>query len=343
MTSISLNGQTNKGLVTEFEPLKDTATPSPSESILRGAKNNVATEVKPCEPWMFEPNIPESALVNKEVYKQWRLQPDTEHLVFTGYEGLNPGIRVSSKTNPARRLHALVADYDANIDDSLFGTVLERCPADLRPTWIARSPSGQRARLVYIFEAPALVDCEPLLEKFLAVAKDALRLTQIFPGFDEPAWKNVSTLYDVGSHWKKLGDYALSKNVVNYWTTQAAKKTAWSKLGDIHIPLDVIADEIANREWDWPGEFEEGVRGPVFWDGGSNPTSCVVAPAGMVCFSRQKQFYPWAEIFGPSFVRKFQQDKIGAAVDGVWFDGKQYYRKSTTAGCLLRKKTSQSI
>jgi hypothetical protein len=116
-------------------------------------------------------------------------------------------------------------------------------------------------------------------------------------------------------------------STLNYWLTEAVKKTSWSKLNDIHIPLDMIAEEMMARGWEWPGEFEEGSRGPVFWDGGTNPTSCIITPHGVKCFSRDKGFFKWAEIFGGSFVRKFQQDKIGAAIDGTHFDGKQYWRK----------------
>jgi hypothetical protein len=297
------------------------------QSTLRGALNNVATQVKPCKPWEFKPNVPADVLVDKNTYKAWRANAQTIHLVFTGYEGLNPDIRVNSKTNPVRRMHAIVVDYDAYISDHEFNNVLDHCPADFRPTWIARSPSGKAARLVYMFERPVPIDCEPLLEAFLSLAKANLRLTTIFPAFDDAAWKNVSTLYDVGSEWKHLGDHVLSKSCINYWLSEAAKKTAWSKLGDIHIPLDVIADEITAKGWEWPGEFVENARGPVFWDGGSNPTSCIVTPNGMVCFSREEGFYKWADIFGVPFVRKFQQEKIGGAIDGVWFDGNKYYRK----------------
>jgi hypothetical protein len=297
-----------------------------NELTLRGAPNNVATEVKSCVPWEYVPNIPASALVDKKTYKAWRANPTTSHLVFTGYEALNPGVRVNSKTNPVRRLHALVVDYDSKINDNAFETVLDRCPVDLRPTWISRSASVG-ARLVYMFEAPIAVNCELLLEKFLDVAKENLQLTKIFPAFDDAAWQNVSTLYDVGSQWKKLGDHALSTNLINFWFTDASKKTAWSKLNEIHVPLDEIVGEMEARGWNWDGVFEVGARGPVFWDGGGNPTSTVVTEAGMVCFSRDKMFYPWAEIFGGKFVKKYQADKLGAAVEGAWFDGKQYYRK----------------
>src|SRR6266403_950343 len=101
-----------------------------NELTLRGAPNNVAIEVKPCVPWEYVPNIPAAALVDKKTYKAWRCNPTTQHLVFTGYEALNPNIRINSKTNPARRLHALVVDYDCDISDGDFETVLGRCPSD---------------------------------------------------------------------------------------------------------------------------------------------------------------------------------------------------------------------
>jgi hypothetical protein len=79
------------------------------------------------------------------------------------------------------------------------------------------------------------------------------------------------------------------------------------------------------------GNFEIGGRTNVFWDGGSNPTSCIVTEAGMISFSRDPLFWPWAKIVGAAFCRKYQADRIGAAVAGVWFDGKSYYRKINDA------------
>lgn len=51
----------------------------------------------------------------------------------------------------------------------------------------------------------------------------------------------------------------------------------------------------------------------------------------MICFSQEKVFYPWQEIFGTAFVKKYETEKIGRAAEGVYFDGRYYYRKNAAA------------
>jgi hypothetical protein len=88
---------------------------------LFGADNNSATTVRPCEPWTFQSNIPSDILAltdyeaRKVALRNWRLQDDTKHLVFSGYEGVNHVIRTNKATNPITKLHALVADFDTDI------------------------------------------------------------------------------------------------------------------------------------------------------------------------------------------------------------------------------------
>jgi hypothetical protein len=188
-----------------------------------------------------------------------------------------------------------------------------------------------------MLEESVPVDCEPLLNKFLQVAKKHLSLTKIYGNLDEGAWKNPTIYYDVGSGWVHLGNYYLKRTTINYWFMEASKSAKLGKLG-VEIPLDVIREEIERRDWHLDGSFEENGRTNVFWDGGTNPTSCVVATTGMICFSREKQFYPWAEIFGGSFVRSFQEDKIGGAVADSWFDGKQYYQNLNDRWVTIAKE-----
>jgi len=296
---------------------------------LRGAINTVATQVEPCEPWVFVPKVPAEMATSKTEFSRWRELPSTEHLVYTGYEGVNPNIRINSKTNPVRRLHALVMDFDALITDENCNTVLDRCSADLRPTWMSRSFSNG-VRLVWMFEAPLPLEVGGLTKEFLKIAYSELKMGKLLAGPDQSAFHNVTTLYDVGRDWKKLGDYVLSTNVLNFWLTEAAKKTRWDKLGEISIPIDAVAEEV-ERQYPgrWEGLFEVGRRGVVFFDPNStNPTSAIVTEAGMICFSQDQLFHPWRKIFGGPFIRKFQADKIGAAVVNVWYDGRKYWRKS---------------
>ncbi len=297
--------------------------PAINTPTLFGAKNNVVREVAPCEPWKFVPNIPEGVSENKQKYVTWRAKPDTEHLVFTASEGLNPGHRCS-KDNPIRRLHGLIADYEGDLYDE---KILERLK-DYRPTWESRTFS-KGTRLVWMFEEPVAMEQDLLTENFLKIAHRELLLTRLFSGLDEGAFVDLTKLYDVGHSWRHLGDYALSSATVHRWLFDAAKKTKWGKLNEIKVPIPVVAEEVErqfpNR---WEGDFEIGARGVAFFDPSSkNPTSSIVTEAGMVCFNQEKGFYSWAEIFGASFIKRFQDDRIGNACRDVWFHERCYYRK----------------
>lgn len=302
----------------------------PNQSTLRGASNNVATKVDPCEPWTFLPQIPEEALKDKKTYASWRGMPTTAHLVYGAAEGINPGIRCS-KHNPLRKLHGLIADFDAKVSDTDFDTILDRCPADLRPTWITRTMHSGGARLIWMFEEPLPMEQGELTKQFLKIAFQALLLNKVFAGVDEPAWGDLFKLYDVGRDWRKLGDYTLSNNLLQYWLVQASKKMQWGSIGEIHIPIEAVAEEVERQfPGRWSGPFEVERRGVAFFNPASqNPTAAIVTEAGMICFGEDQLFHSWSKIFGGAFVRQFQQDKIGAAVAKVWYDGKNYFRKST--------------
>jgi hypothetical protein len=303
-----------------------------NEVILRGAINTIASQVKPCTPWTFVSKVPAELLADKDKFDAWRKRPASEHLVYTGYEAVNCGMRVSkNKNNPVRRMHAIVVDYDAINNDEACATVLDRCPADLRPTWFSRTFSPGHARLVYMFEAPLCVEVGPLLKEFLKIAYNELQVKKLLAGPEDGAFMDPARHYDVGRDWKKLGDFKLSTNMLNYWLVQAAKKTHWDEIGEIVIPIEKVAAEVERQfPGRWQGAFEVGARGVVFFNPNStNPTAAIVTEAGMICFSEDQLFHPWSKIFGGSFIRQFQQDKIGAAVKNVWYDGRYYYLKST--------------
>lgn len=290
-------------------------------------KNNTAQQVFECRPFEFVPSIPESALASKRAFTEWRNHPATEHLVYSLSEPLNPAIRVS-KNNPLRKLHGICADFDAHITDENCRTVLDRCPVDLRPTWLSRTFSGG-VRLIYEFENPIPLEIGDLAKQFLKIAFSELRIKKIFPGIDDSAFFDLSKYYDCGKNWQKLGDNEIATSILHLWLVEASRKVSWSNFNEIHIPIERIAEEVEKQyPGRWKGPFEVGARGVTFFrPDATNPTSAIITEAGVITFSSDKLFYSWSEILGANFVKKFQADRIGAAVEGVWFDGNMYYRK----------------
>lgn len=230
---------------------------------LRGIKNLADDKLIGCEPWTFEPRVPTEAKVTKEEFRLWQTRPSTDHLFYTATEPLCTSQR-PSKLNPAAKLHGLIADFDAKITPGMMKGLLERCPESLQPAWVSRTFSGG-ARLVWLFQEPIAMDQPYLTEKFLAFAKRELRLTKLLPGLDEPAWKDLHRLYEVGSGWQSLSGQRISSTTLHYWLFESAKKANAAKLSDVQIPLEVVEQEVHRRFPNrWDGAFDVGSRGVVF-------------------------------------------------------------------------------
>ena len=302
------------------------STPA-NAAVLRGLINQSAKEMKVCTPWTFKADIPPHLQGDRTAFKKWCSDNSTQHLFFCASQGVCADLRVS-KNNPLKFLHGLIADYDCEITDAMEESVLKNVPADLQPNWISRTFSGGR-RLVWLFADPIPLDCPGLVKPFLKLAAAEFKVSGLLPGWDEPAWKDLAKTYEVGRDWRPIAPSPLPTHRLHHMLFRASDKVEWnSKTNGTAIPLDVVAEEVEKL---YPGtcngSFEAGVRVPVFWDGGENPSSCIVQENGCVCFSRDKVFYTWREILGHAFVAKFEDDKIGGAVEGAWFDGKTYYRK----------------
>ena len=297
-------------------------------AVLRGCPNESARQMSICEPWTFTPNIPENARRDKEAYNEWRARPTTGHLFFSASVGLNPDLRVNREINPLCALHGLIADYDAEITLKMISLV-ENMPVENQPNWMSRTFSGG-VRLLWMFEERLGLNNRELLRAFLNVASEQLNVKGLLPGLDKAAWQNADIqLHDVGHKWQELNPEPVAKSKVHYWLYLASRRVKDWKTGETKIPLEAVAEEV-ERQYPgaWTGgEFTEGARGNAFWDFGANPTSCIVAEDGMVCFSREKAFFRWSEILGLSFVRKYEQERVGNASREAYFDGRRYWRR----------------
>lgn len=296
---------------------------------LFGLPNNTATEVKPCEPWTFEPNVPPEVRETKEKFAAWRLRSDSQHLVFSATEGVNIGLR-TGKNNVVRRLHGIIADFDSDIAGGMATPekIRERFSEGMRPTWVAKTFSGG-LRLVWMFDEPQPMEFEPLTKQFLIIAHTFLNLEKAIPGLDTGAFHDLTKFYDVGFDWQRVDDIALSNGVVESWLIRAMKKLDWDATDEIQIPIEDVAAEVERQfPGRWEGEFEVGRRGVCFFDPNStNDSSSIVGDGGMFCFSQAQRFHPWSKILGGSFVRQYQEDRLGAAIKNIYWTGRTYFSK----------------
>lgn len=293
-----------------------------------------------CSPWEWDIPVPEAFATDKGLLTRWRTNPNTDHQFYTAFEGINPHCRITtpsvgSEGNPPVFLHGLVMDIDQKHTDASVEESVSLMPATRRPQWLERTASGN-CRLVWVFERPVSIASFEFAKHLLARFVSEWRLDQTLGGFDEPAFKDPARYYCNGGVWKRLrtSDHPATKEVLAVHVN-AALSFGWGAQREWEaIPLDKVVRELRKddrfvSQWG-DTAFEVGARGPSWWvEGATSGDSAVVNPKGMYTFSAHasKSFFPWIELLGRGFVESSTAHSIADAVEGIFFDGKQYYRK----------------
>lgn len=260
----------------------------------------------------------------KANYREWCAKKDTDHCFYSLFEGLTPTSRIEGE-NKIAKIYGLVLDFDAppdwnNIDD----IIKAKCEKAL-PTWRSRTQSGY-IRLVMEFEEPLSIH-HSLVASFFKQLKGVLQFNKILAGYDSKS-EQPSQYFELGSDWVNMGGFISSKIVQTALFKAAKEKPPESK--DTSIPIEVISKEVQERFPDrWIGDFEVGSRGPLFWiDDGIDREGCQVFEDGMIVYSdRDKGWMTWRDIFGPAFVKDFEEQKMGNLLDEYWFNGKQFFKQ----------------
>lgn len=293
--------------------------------------NRLGAAAVEMEPWNYVPAVPQEAKENKVAFDKWAKDKSTSHCFYYGYECENP-VHRPGRDNPVRNLRAIIADYDVvgskSITDEEIESVKGALPQHLWPTFSHKTFSGG-ARLVWLLESPIPCGHDAYRKALLGyISLRVLKLNKLLPGLDQTAFVNPTITFDVGSDWKQVGEPLVSSQV-EQWCFDASTKTTFRKkdFEGEEIPLAEVEAEVHKKfPGRWNGPFEVNCRGPVFFrDDSANPTAAVVTEKGMVCFSTEKIFYPWDEIFGKAWVESFVQDKVGRATEDIFYDGRQYW------------------
>lgn len=252
-------------------------------------------------------------------------------MFFSCVEGLVPSQRVNG-ANPAYRLHGFVADYDAippkAHGQELVDHIMAKSPGGWAPTWVSRTWSG-KARAVWEFEEPVMVDDEGLAGKFMDLFCAEAGVIRLLPGFDACS-KSLTQYWELGTEWLRVAEASIPVSKTELLFFEAAKRAS-GPVPKVRIPMEVIAakvDELFPGRW--KGAFEPGARGPLFWlQDGVERTGAVVQEGGMWCFSTRagKSFVPWSEILGASFVAEYTERRMQDAIENVWYDGVRYWTK----------------
>jgi len=268
---------------------------------------------------------PGYAFKDKRRFRSWCAENGTDHLFYNLTEGLNPNLRVS-KQNPPQFLHGLVVDYDANLGDSALRDAISRASGKVLPSFGSRTFSGG-ARLVWRFAVPMPIHGAGILKRTLNRARTSLGLNALLPGLDEEAFFDVCRYYECGLEWQEFGGAPVGPDVLWHWIESASRQKDFKKAGAV-IPLAEVEKELLVRfPGRWSGPFVEGARGVRFWDPDADALSVIVRDTGCQCFTGGKPFMSWADIFGRDFVERHQQEKIGGAIEDIYFDGRHYWRR----------------
>jgi hypothetical protein len=171
-----------------------------------------------------------------------------------------------------------------------------------------------------------------------------LQLKKLLPGLDEGALvQNPHTPYELGTNWRQpYGDTRVDHNVVLLALHEISGKARW-KVDGPEIPLEAVEAEVSKR-WPgrWVGPFAEGARGPRFWDAkADNPTGCTIRSLGVQAWTGEGKFIPWGDLLGKEFVKQYQANRIGGAIDGTYFDGLSYWQKDESG--VWRDLTTEAV
>jgi len=286
--------------------------------VLYTIRNLKDDAVLPGIPWEFAPVL--SFSDKKDQIAQLN-DPDSDHMLFSGWEGSNPHAQVSSSNN-ARVCKYLIIDYDSNIP-SIDPLWVKNCGI-CAPQQLSRTIRGG-VRLVYKLQEPVNVHSDQFAKNFLKQAMRHLKLPKLFPGFDERAFLQPAQYYELGAEWREVSDSVVPTSSTWGWLAKAGEYA--DTFAGVEIPFEFVQKE-AERRWPgrWSGDWREGVRGVRFWDeGADNPTACVLRKTGCQTFTGPTAFLTWSQIFGSEFVTKFDHDRIKRAIDPFFHDGENYH------------------
>lgn len=267
---------------------------------------------------------------DKDAYRAWCQNPKTKHAFVSVWEGVIPSQRVTSG-NEAVYLHGILAEFDkaalpANPD---LLAAKHPCP----PSYVIRSFSGY-GRALWLFSAPVWVGNAKYKDALLKVILKDLRPKSLFAGFEES--ETTEPRYFEAGEWMAVpGASLIPLHKTDAWAFGAAEKHNW---GRTTIPIDKVRAACAER-WPnrWPAgwdNFQLGARGTRFWDSAGNAMSVIVVDNGCICYTGDKPFLSWGDILGAQFVKEAADEKIGRAVEGIYWesDANKYWRDGTNIG-----------
>ena len=279
-------------------------------------------------PWALGKLVPDS-IVSKEDYKRWSVDPRTDHLFVSSFEGTSPVVRVG-KENPPVKMHGLVVDYDfRSCTDDKLRELIDHPVCEFIPN-VGTISFSKGAKLYWEFERPIPVMPGVFLKHFAEKLAKELKLANWLPGFDGGLVAKPDQYYEVGGAPVVIGERKIKHELLAFWVSECLREAQlWPDARRYEIPLEAVKAELDERfPGRWTGTFAVGSRGVRFWDpSADNPTGAQVRMDGMAAYTGDKAFLSWAEIFGGAFVARYAASKMQSLIDTAFYDGKKFYLK----------------
>lgn len=292
--------------------------------------NIISKVLSPCNPWEWAGEKPSEKICKDKPERQaWYRNPGT---LWQFYSPVEPVMNTQrcGKDNPPKFLHGFAADYDVDIPDSRINEVVEFM--QIKPSWIERSLSGRRVRLLWVLPRPIPLDNYAHAIFILQQAQSWLRLS-LLPGLDDGAFQDPSRLLCNGAVWRSTGHPSVGDVDLQSFIVRCGREFRFSPVSTGNdIPLDVVEKAIREKfpSFSWPSDFALDTQGPSWWvEGSTSPMSAIVKSEGMFSFSDHatQPFYSWADILGPEFTRSYADGAMSAATKDIFWDGNLFWRK----------------
>lgn len=301
------------------------------------------TDVADAAPGSVPDDKPLPDLPNKNAYREWCADANTQHAFYNAVEGLTPGLRVS-ESNPAWKIWGLVGEFDA---PQAADWKEKAKSAKIPPAWVSDTYTPGHARMVWAFASPVNCANETFVREFYRIAWQAIHPSKLGLNFREDESSKPAQYFEFGRGWAATGG-VVPVEVVEGWVAKACRKVKWEREAAL-VPFDRLQAE-GEKQFPgaWPGgwgEFRAGARGVRFWEPGADAQSVIVVETGCVCFTGDRAFLPWADIFGKQFVDEAASEAIGKAITGIWWEprsNKYWKRYPTGQKVPLREKDLDS-
>jgi hypothetical protein len=296
-------------------------------------KNLASTEIFTGSPWEVSVEIPEKVYSDKKYRDEWICAPTTQHCVYSLWSGVNPRLRVNRKKddgeNPPRLMHGIALDFDAPTTPAMRDKILDRI--GLPCSYIENTLTSGHWRPIFLFEKPILFASYEMAEYFCKELLILLKLTNA-PGLDKSAFCNPTRYYTSSGSFVQVFEERVSHTYMLGLQEEIFRKYQWREFAtQIDIPLETLSEALAAkypRFSEWTADFKPESQGPSFWlDQSVSPKSAIIKKHGIFTFSSHasKSFYTWADLLGHDFVKTYERESMGSALQDIIRDDGTYY------------------